>query len=195
MSQRGDSGRKNIAPDRNAPNTIWKAIGKRQAMSRGAKEKARVSQFEMLKPVIQLAVWRVSFVNEVIIAILTHLDNNEFPSAVHLTRLGLPNASCCCICPCAESCYDASYHHAGDCPAAGLDNRPDTDDGGAKQNLTWASENVSRPYGTHGADEASDVVDRCHYTLEPLDQSWWTTSTYLACLQTDIQRFARSSRL
>jgi hypothetical protein len=33
----------------------WKARGKRHAMSRGAKEKPRVSQLEMLKPVMQLA--------------------------------------------------------------------------------------------------------------------------------------------
>lgn len=37
----------------------WKARGKRQATSRGAKEKARVSQLEMEKPVMQLAVSRV----------------------------------------------------------------------------------------------------------------------------------------
>jgi hypothetical protein len=35
---------------------IWKASGKRQAMSRGAKEKPSVSQLEMLKPVMQLAI-------------------------------------------------------------------------------------------------------------------------------------------
>jgi hypothetical protein len=33
----------------------WNASGKRHAISRGANEKPRVSQFEMLKPVIQFA--------------------------------------------------------------------------------------------------------------------------------------------
>jgi hypothetical protein len=34
----------------------WNASGKRHAISRGANEKPRVSQFEMLKPVMQFAV-------------------------------------------------------------------------------------------------------------------------------------------
>jgi hypothetical protein len=33
----------------------WKASGKRHATSRGANEKPRVSQLEILKPVIQFA--------------------------------------------------------------------------------------------------------------------------------------------
>lgn len=33
----------------------WKARGNRHATSRGAKEKPSVSQFEILKPVMQLA--------------------------------------------------------------------------------------------------------------------------------------------
>jgi hypothetical protein len=33
----------------------WNANGKRHATSRGANEKPSVSQFEMLKPVMQLA--------------------------------------------------------------------------------------------------------------------------------------------
>lgn len=33
----------------------WNASGKRHAISRGANEKPSVSQFEMLKPVIQFA--------------------------------------------------------------------------------------------------------------------------------------------
>jgi hypothetical protein len=36
----------------------WKANGKRHTMSRGAKENPKVSQLEMLNPVMQFAVRR-----------------------------------------------------------------------------------------------------------------------------------------
>ena len=107
----------------------WNASGNRHATSRGAKEKPRVSQFDILNPVMQLAGQCISSIPEITVLGLTHLDDDELSSAVHLTRLGLPNASCRRVRPCTQSCYDASYHHTGDRPAAGLYYRPDSNDG------------------------------------------------------------------
>jgi hypothetical protein len=56
MRRRGESGKKGHRANMHKVKKSWKASGKRHAMSRGAKEKPRVSQLDMLNPVMQFAI-------------------------------------------------------------------------------------------------------------------------------------------
>jgi hypothetical protein len=144
---------------------IWKARGKRQAMSRGAKEKPSVSQLEMLKPVIQFAVRFVSCFYGAKSSKHTHLDDNQLSSAVHLARLGLPYTCCGRVHTSAHARHNSSYHHTRDRPTAGLDDSPNGNDGRAKYDLTRPPKYITSPDSAHGSDEAADVVDGGHHSL------------------------------
>lgn len=56
MRRRGESGRNGHSAYIQNVKKSWKANGNRQAISRGAKEKARVSQLLIENPVMQFAV-------------------------------------------------------------------------------------------------------------------------------------------
>lgn len=111
----------------------WKARGRRHATSRGANENPSVSQFEILKPVIQFAVLFsqpcAPTANSIV---LTHLNYNELSSAVHLTRFGLPYSSRRRVHTCSKSSYDSSDHHACYSPTASLNDRTNAYDGRAE---------------------------------------------------------------
>ena len=98
MSSRGESGRKGHMAQMQRVKKIWKARGKRQAMSRGAKAKPKVSQFEMLKPlqverrsVCNHSDWRTPMDFHVALSSLRytvgHLNDHQFPAGAHLARL------------------------------------------------------------------------------------------------------------
>lgn len=125
-----------------------------------------MSQFEILKPVMQLARYAISLIRISGLRFKhTHLDDDKLSSAVHLTCLCLPNASCRCVHASSHTSNDSSYHHAGNGPTASLDDSPDSNDCRTKYNLPRSSKDISRPDCAHGANEAANVVDGGHHTL------------------------------
>lgn len=94
-----------------------------------------------------------------------HLDDHELPARVHFARLCLPDTSCCCIHPSPKTCDNTTNHHGGYSVAGTLDDGTNADDSAADQDLTRTPELVASEDSAHSADEAPDVIDRCHRAL------------------------------
>lgn len=143
----------------------WNASGKRHAISRGANEKPSVSQFEMLKPVIQFATNMSAEIHRKWRYAHTHLNDDKLSSTIHLACLSLPDSSRGRVHASTKSSHNAPNHHTRYGPTACLDDCANTDDCRAKYNLPWTSEDVASPDGRHCPNEASNVVYGGHYTL------------------------------
>jgi hypothetical protein len=140
----------------------WNASGKRHATSRGAKEKPRVSQLEMLKPVMQLADDFCQSCSKKRAFGLTHLNDYKLSSAIHLARFGLPDSGRGCVHTCAESSYNSPNHHARYSPTACLNDSTNADDSRTKYDLARTSKYIASPYCAHSTYEAANIVDRGH---------------------------------
>ena len=143
---------------------IWKASGKRHATSRGAKLKARVSQLEMEKPVIQFAVL-VSRLQMRVECQLTHLNNDQLPPRAHLAGLGLPDTRCRCVHSGTQSSDNPANHHLRDAITRCLDDGANGNYRRSYYNLFRPTEDISRPYCRHGTDEAANICDSLVSTI------------------------------